>query len=131
MPTLDNAKHEKMVQLKIKGYSQRQAYREVYNNNTTDKQADEEASKIFNSPKVSQRYEELMKELEDKSIMSAKDRMKWLTNLINGEDGYISDKLKSIDILNKMSGEYISKIDMNASISYEDAIKEVADTDEY
>ena len=131
MPILDNAKHEKMVQLKIKGYSQRQAYKEVYDNNMTDEQIDIEASKIFNSPKVSLRYKELMQELEDKSIMSAKDRMKWLTNLINGEDGYISDKLKSIDILNKMSGEYISKIDMNASISYEDAIKEVADTDEY
>lgn len=111
MPILDNAKHEKMVQLKIKGYSQRQAYKEVYDNNMTDEQIDIEASKIFNSPKVSLRYKELMQELEDKSIMSAKDRMKWLTNLINGEDGYISDKLKSIDILNKMSGEYITKIE--------------------
>ena len=75
---------------------------------------------------MQKRYKELLQELEDKSIMSAKDRMKWLTKVINGEithtsydsngnaydnEAYISDKLKSIDILNKMSGEYITKID--------------------
>ena len=111
MATLDNARHERFIQNIVKGMTQRQAYRDVYENNMTDKQVDEEACKLFNTPKVHQRYEELLEELEDKSIMSAKDRMKWLTNLINGEEGYISDKLKSIDILNKMSGEYITKIE--------------------
>ena len=40
MPILENAKHEKMVQLKVKGYSQRQAYKKVYDNNMTDEQID-------------------------------------------------------------------------------------------
>lgn len=131
MSVLDNARHERFVQNIVKGMTQRVAYRDVYDNNMTDKQVDEEACKLFNIPKVHQRYEELLQELENESIMSAKDRMKWLTNIIKGNEGYISDKLKSVDILNKMSGEYITKVDVNANISYENAIKEVADTDEY
>lgn len=112
MATLDNARHERFIQNIVKGMTQRQAYRDAFpDNNSNDKTIDEAASRLFNDSKVHTRYEELLEELEDKSIMSAKDRMKWLTNLINGEEGYISDKLKSIDILNKMSGEYITKIE--------------------
>ena len=43
----------------------------------------------------------------------------------------ISTKIKAIDTLNKMSGEYITKVEGNMNISYEDSLKEVADTDEY
>ncbi len=112
MATLDNARHERFIQNIVKGMTQRQAYRDAFpDNNSNDKTIDEAASRLFNDSKVHARYEELLEELEDKSIMSAKDRMKWLTNLINGEEGYISDKLKSIDILNKMSGQYITKIE--------------------
>ena len=112
MATLDNARHERFIQNIVKGMTQRQAYKDAFpDNNSNDKTIDEAASRLFNDSKVHARYEELLEELEDKSIMSAKDRMKWLTNLINGEEGYISDKLKSIDILNKMSGEYITKIE--------------------
>lgn len=135
MPVLDNARHEKMVQLKIKGYSQRQAYKEAYNNNMTDEQIDIEASKIFSLPKVSLRYEELMQELEDKSIMSAKERMKWLSDVIRdiqrdeiyvknnegdevlmgSKNADINTKIKALDTLNKMSGEYITKIDADVN----------------
>ena len=112
MATLDNARHERFIQNIVKGMTQRQAYKDAFpDNNSNDKTVDEAASRLFNDSKVHTRYEELLEELEDKSIMSAKDRMKWLTNLINGEEGYISDKLKSIDILNKMSGQYITKIE--------------------
>lgn len=131
IPILKNIKHEMMVQLKLQGYSQRQAYKEVYDNNMTDKQIDEEASKIFNSPKVLQRYEELVKELEDKSIMSAKERMQWLTKVVNGEvthtsydsngnaydnEAYISDKIKAVDTLNKMDNAYQQNINIKGTI---------------
>ena len=135
MPILDNARHEKMVQLKVKGYSQRQAYKETYNNNMTDKQIDEEASKIFNLPKVSQRYQELIEELKEDTIMSAKERMIWLTNVINGKEKdttYLSVngettpiektadlniKIKALDTLNKMDNSYQQNIKVSGSIN--------------
>lgn len=119
-------KQEKFIQNIIKGMSQRQAYKEAYDVKYSDKSIDEKASTLFNSGKVQERYKELLQQLEDKSIMNAKDRMIWLTKVVNGEikhisygsegqeyenEAYISDKMKAIDLLNKMSGEYSTKLE--------------------
>jgi hypothetical protein len=118
-------KQEKFIQNVVSGMTQRQAYKEAYQNNMTDKQIDEEACKLFNSPKINQRYQELMEELKDKAIMTAKERMIWLSDVVRGNikhisygsegqeyenEAYISDKLKAVDTLNKMSGEYVTKV---------------------
>ena len=125
-----NAKQENFIQGIIKGLSQRQAYKEAYNAQYADKDIDSKASTLFNSDKVQARYNELLQELEDKSIMTAKERMKWLSDVVrgnikhisyggNGEEyeneAYISDKLRAIDTLNKMSGEYTTKVDANVN----------------
>ena len=139
-------KQEKFIQNIINGMSQRQAYKNAYNAKYSDKAIDEKASTLFNSEKVQQRYKELLQQLEDKSIMSAKERMKWLTDVVKGNikhisygsegqeyenEAYISDKMRAIDILNKMTGQYVTKIKGDVTLSYEEAIKEVSDDDEY
>ena len=126
-----NVKQEKFIQNIINGMSQRQAYKDAYNANYSDKSIDEKASTLFNSEKVQKRYKELLKELEDKAIMSAKERMIWLSKVVNGEileevfvrnsDGEevlmgsknadLSTKIKALDTLNKMSGEYTTKVE--------------------
>lgn len=135
------AKQEKFIQNIVKGMSQRQAYRNAYDNNMTDKQVDEEACKLFNSPKINQRYQELIKQLEEDAIMTAKERMVWLSNVINGnikeivavqktncETGesemvetefpsQLKTKLAALDTLNKMSGEYVTKVEGNISVA--------------
>ena len=127
-------KQERFIQNIVSGMSQREAYKNAYNAKYKDKAIDEKACVLFNSEKVQKRYKELMDQLEDKSIMSAKERMKWLTEVINGiqteESKYFSDgecivyeksadlntKIKAVDTLNKMSGEYTAKIEANVSI---------------
>ena len=142
-----NLKQEKFIQNIINGMSQRQAYKDAYNAKYSDKAIDEKASTLFNSEKVQERYRELIKQLEDKSIMSAKEGMKWLTDVINDsvtdevflngsiiptrKTADIATKIKAVDILNKMSGEYVTKIQGEVTLSYEEAIKEVSDNDEY
>ena len=122
-------KQEKFIQNIVSGMSQRQAYKDSYNaENMTDESIDVEACKLFNDTKVSQRYQELMKKLEDEAIMTAKERMIWLSDVVKGKvkhtsyggngeeyenEAYISDKLKAIDTLNKMSGEYVTKVEAN------------------
>lgn len=122
-----NARQERFIQNIVKGMSQREAYKEAYNAKYKDEAIDNKASALFNKGEVQVRYKELIEQLEDKSIMSAKERMKWLTDVINGdiledvplmtdikEDKVntikcptkIDTKLKALDTLNKMSGEY-------------------------
>lgn len=140
-----NVKQEKFIQNIINGMSQRQAYKDAYNANYSDKSIDEKASTLFNSEKVQKRYKELLKELEDKAIMSAKERMIWLSKVVNGEiledvplmtdinedkvntikcPTKIDTKLKALDTLNKMSGEYTTKVeadlDFNIRVELDD-----------
>lgn len=145
-------KQEKFIQNIVSGMSQRQAYKDAYNaENMTDESIDVEACKLFNDTKISLRYQELMEELKDKAIMSAKERMIWLTDVIREiqrEDVYVRNsegkdilmgsknadlntKMKAMDILNKMSGEYVTNIKGDLNLSYEAALKRVSEEDEY
>lgn len=143
MPTI---KQEKFIQNIVNGMSQREAYKDAYNAKYKDEVIDVRACELFKSSKVQVRYNELIKQLEDESIMSAKERMKWLSDVVNGKikhtsynsngdayenEAYISDKMKAIDILNKMDGQYVTKLEGNIGLSYEEALKKVSDTDEY
>ena len=80
-----NIKQEKFIQNIVNGMSQRQAYKDAYNAKYSEKSIDEKASTLFNSEKVQERYKELLKKLEDESIMSAKERRQWLTKVIKGD----------------------------------------------
>lgn len=139
-------KQEKFIQNIVNGMSQREAYKDAYDAKYKDEVIDVRACELFKSSKVQVRYNELIKQLEDESIMSAKERMKWLSDVVNGKikhvsynsngdayenEAYISDKMKAIDILNKMDGQYVTKLEGNIGLSYEEALKKVSDTDEY
>ena len=114
-----NVQQEKFIQGIINGLSQRQAYKEAYSPDYDDNSIDINASKLFNSTKVQLRYKELLQELQDNSIMTAKERMIWLSGVIKGLEAktYMGDKLKAVDILNKMSGEYTTKVEHSGSIN--------------
>ena len=111
-------KQEKFCLNIVSGMNQSDAYRNSYDNNMTDKQIWEEASKLINNPKVHQRIEELRKEDRKDTIMSTIQRKEWLTEMIiKDTQASKTDKLKALDILNKMDGEYITKIEGNLDLS--------------
>ena len=127
------AKQEKYVQNLIKGMSQREAYRDAYPTSKKWKETaiDSQASILFKNSKVLDRYNELQNKTEKETIMTAVERKEWLTKVINGEikeksyydneeherEAYLSDKMKAMDILNKMSGEYITKIEGDIGVT--------------
>ncbi len=130
-----NIKQENFIQNIVKGMSQRQAYKEAYQVNYSDEAIDSKASALFNTDKVQIRYKELIGELESDTIMSAKERMEWLTKVVNGEikdkdtfwqdgepvdrdkEARLDTKIKALDTLNKMSGVYVSKIEGNIGVT--------------
>jgi phage terminase small subunit len=103
----------------------------------TDKTIDENACRLFNDSKIKARYKELQDRLDEATIMTAQERLEYLTGIIldlereklivlaDGEEKEIERpaelavKLKAIDIMNKMSGEYVQKIeaDVNSDIT--------------
>lgn len=106
------AKQEKYVQGIIDGMTQADAYRSAYDTSRmADKTVHEKASRLMADDKVRARLEELRGQMIAPSIMTAQMRLEWLTELIGNEEVYTSDKLKAIEIMNKMTGEYVQKIE--------------------
>jgi len=135
------AKQEKFVRNLIQGMSQREAYKNSYDaDNMTDKSIDEEACRLFNDCKISSRYKELQDRLDKVTIMTAQERLEYLTEVIKGIQGEtvcevvdgelkeytaptsIKNKLSAIDLMNKMQGEYVTKVEGNVSVKLEDLL---------
>lgn len=96
------------------------AYMKAYK--TNEESARRLASKLLTNIDILEYIKELQDKLEDKSIMSAKERMIFLTGVITGEvkennelEAEVNDKMKAVDILNKMSGEYTTKFEGNVT----------------
>ena len=105
------AKQEQFAQNIIKGMSQADAYRSAYSTSRmADKTIHENASRLAKDSKISARIAELRGQLTKETIMTAQERLEWLTELINNDEVYTSDKLKAVDIMNKMQGEYVQKV---------------------
>ena len=105
-------KQEEFVKNIIEGMSQADAYRSAYScKNMSDNAIYREASLLVENPKVAQRLKELREQLAKPSIMSAQERLEWLTQLIKSEEESTTDKLRAADIMNKMQGEYVQKVE--------------------
>lgn len=142
------AKQEKFVQNIIDGMSQADAYRNSYDiQRMTDKTVHEKASRLMADDKVRARLQELRNQMIKPTIMTAQERLEYLTRVIKGEEleqyvtyvdnerviedqpPSIKTRLSALDIMNKMQGDYTTKV--QATMSYEDNLKKVVDEDEY
>ena len=110
-------KQEKFVQNLVSGMSQREAYKNSYNaSKMKDSTIDKRASELFNKGEIKGRYNEIIEKASDETIMTAKERMIWLTKVIKGDiknnnnEAFIGEKVKALDVLNKMTGEYTQKV---------------------
>ena len=111
-------KQERFIQNIVSGMSQRQAYKDAYNaENMTDESIDVEACKLFNDTKISQRYKELIDKLEDEALMTAREKRRMLKEMALDLNNSVTDRIKAIDTDNKMTGEYVTKIEGDIGIT--------------
>ena len=106
------AKQELFVQNIIEGKSQADAYRAAYNTKRmSDNSIYVNASKLMSDTKVALRIKELREELAKPSIMTAQERLEWLTEVVKDTEQAMCDRLKASDQMNRMQGQYIQKIE--------------------
>jgi len=74
-------------------------------------------------PALKNYIDEITKKIAISNIMTAKERQEFLTSLILSDDVKVSDKLRAVDLLNKMTGEYIQKVEVNGNVKTEDPFK--------
>lgn len=136
-------KQEKFVQNIIKGMSQREAYKNSYNaSKMKDKSCDQKAWELMQKVEIKERYKELLEMTKQEAIMTAIDRKVWLSKVISGEQkeelyvttddvavlvgsrsADLSTKMKAMDILNKMEGNYSTKVELDGDKTLEVKIK--------
>lgn len=123
-------KQEKFALNIFEGMNQADAYRSSYSaKNMSDNAIYREASLLMSNPKIAQRIKELRDKTAKASIMTAQERLEYLTGVIKGVNGEkiiqvvdgeeveievptsLKNKLNAIDIMNKMQGEYVTKIE--------------------
>ena len=75
------------------------------------------AHKLLENIGVAEYIRELSEKAQDERIMTAKERQALLSDIAK-YDGYApSDRIKAIDTLNKMTGEYTVKVDTTVKTS--------------
>lgn len=105
-------KQEKFVEGIIAGMSQADAYRSAYDTKRmSDNAIYREASLLMSHPKVAQRLAEITSKADKPKIKTAEERLEWLTGIIDSDEETTGDKLKAIDLMNKMTGEYVQKVE--------------------
>lgn len=111
-------KQEEFAKRISEGMNQADAYRSAYScKNMSDNAIYREASLLVANPKITQRLKELTDMAAKPTIMTAQRRKEWLTEVINDPEVDINARLKASDQLNKMEGEYVTKVEGNLNIA--------------
>lgn len=120
-------KQEKFVKsIVLDGMNYTDAYRNSYNTKgMSDKTVNEKASLLKDQDKIRARIVELSKEIDSPKIMTVTKRAEKLSALAESEDPNVV--MKAIDLLNKMTGEYIQKVVADVDRSYNINIELVGD----
>jgi phage terminase small subunit len=111
-------KQEKFVKcIVLDGMNYSDAYRNSYNTSgMSDKTVNEKASLLKDNDKIRARIKELSAEIDSPKIMTVTRRAEKLSELAEDEDPNVA--MKAIDLLNKMTGEYIQKVVADVDTSY-------------
>ena len=86
-----------------------EAYKKAGYKVKSDNAAAVGAAKLLRKAKIQQRIAELRSEMDSHKIMDAAERRELLTQFARDEETGKADRLKAMDLLNKMDGVYINK----------------------
>ena len=104
-------KQQKFAECIVNGMSTKDAYFAAYNTKTTDNAAYTEGAKLLNNERVQEYIKTLQKPLIAKAASTAiserEKKRAWLWNMIENASND-SDRIRAMDILNKMDSEYIN-----------------------
>lgn len=79
----------------------------------SEKTAYSAGQRMLKNVEVRSYIEERQKQARNKRIMTAEKRMERLSDIAMNHDVKPSDVVKAIDVLNKMTGEYVSKVEIS------------------
>lgn len=83
----------------------------------SEKFAGQNADKLLKNTNISTYIRQLTEKAKDERILTAKDRQVMLSDIARDDAQKAADRVKAIDTLNKMTGEYVTKIEGSVDMS--------------
>ncbi|WP_443721316.1 terminase small subunit [Ruminococcus callidus] len=77
----------------------------------SEKFANTNAAKLLQNTTVAAYIKQLSEAAQTARIMTARDRQELLSDIARGEDNAAADRIRAVDTLNKMTGEYTTKVE--------------------
>ena len=74
------------------------------------KYANTNASKLLQNTTITEYIKQLTEAAQTARIMTARERQAILSDIAKDKQNELSDRIRAIDTLNKMTGEYVAKI---------------------
>ena len=101
------------------------AYMKAYKTCKKEETARVNASRLLTNANIQEYIKELQSKVEKKHIMSIEERMDWLTELIKSNKENANNKLKALEILNKMDGVYTQNISVKGDMNLNNPLREL------
>lgn len=120
---------EKFVQNVISGMKICDAYKDAYPvakslDNVT---ASRRGSSVLHSEPCQTRFDQLVYQSQCAAILSRQEKLILLSNMVRDPSASDKTKLSALDLLNKMEGEYVKKIEASVNQPVNETAKAVAD----
>lgn len=117
MPALENSRQERYAQNLLQGMSQRDAYRDAFPSSQKwkDTTVDAKASALASQPEIQDRLQELKDAAANDAIINRQERMIILSNIATDVEMHPKQRMQAIDILNKMDGDYVKRVEATVS----------------
>lgn len=98
----------------------------------SEKYANADACKILENPRVSEYIKELTAKAQQDRIITAVERQAILSDIAKSNEELTPDRIRAIDTLNKMTGEYLNKVEVSGTLKAEqskldDLIKQMSE----
>jgi len=90
-----------------------------YSNSYAEHRADD----LWRNVEIQEYYKQLVAKAQDERIMTARERQVVLSDIARSGDD--QDRIRAIDTLNKMTGEYVTKIEGNISAEINNPFKDL------
>lgn len=104
--------------------ARRAGYSESYAEHRTDE--------MLRNVEIVEYIKELTDKAKDERILTAKDRQVLLSDIANSKEEMTADRIRAVDTLNKMTGEYLNKVEVSGTLEAEqtkldDLIKQMSE----
>lgn len=80
------------------------------------KYANTNASKLLQNTTITEYIKQLTEDAQTARIMTARERQAILSDIAKNKQNELSDRIRAIDTLNKMTGEYTQKVSIDGNV---------------